>query len=183
MWTERHVREIQAKASAGVRVGAPPAGGELKARPDADDPIAFLLKYFFSHHRMEKLQARRGRGGAPGTRSGHSARKPERRDAKGAAGPTTRVASGNGGSAGPARMPLREREPPGPRAAPKARGAGRGDRGRRASPPRAPRPRTPRAAPGRGTGRGMWLNLGRDDGLNDATTLRAALEAGAPRAS
>jgi ATP-dependent RNA helicase DeaD len=31
--------------------------GALRQRPDADDAIAYLLKYFFGHLRMEKLKA------------------------------------------------------------------------------------------------------------------------------
>ena len=58
MWTERHVREIQEAAAGSDLRGLPAAWpAQLKQRPDADDAIAFLLKYFFGHLRMEKAQA------------------------------------------------------------------------------------------------------------------------------
>src|SRR5215468_5046473 len=57
MWTERHVREIQSAAAGSVYEGYLGLAGALKQRPDADDAIAFLLKFFFGHLRMEKAQA------------------------------------------------------------------------------------------------------------------------------
>ena len=57
LWTERHVREIQEAAGGSVFEGFLPLAAQLKPRADADDLIAFLLKYFFSHLRMEKAAA------------------------------------------------------------------------------------------------------------------------------
>jgi ATP-dependent RNA helicase DeaD len=57
LWTERHVREIQAAAAGSVYEGLLPLAGQLRQRPDADDLIAFLIKSFFTHHRIEKMQA------------------------------------------------------------------------------------------------------------------------------
>ncbi|HME91206.1 MAG TPA: DEAD/DEAH box helicase, partial [Myxococcaceae bacterium] len=57
LWTERHVREIREGAAATVYEGLLPLAGQLRQRADADDLVAFLLKYFFTHHRMEKLSA------------------------------------------------------------------------------------------------------------------------------
>src|SRR5215813_2262762 len=57
MWTERHVREIQSSAAGSVYEGYLGLAGALKQRPDADDAIAFLLKFFFGHLRMEKAKA------------------------------------------------------------------------------------------------------------------------------
>ncbi|MBX5483968.1 MAG: DEAD/DEAH box helicase [Myxococcaceae bacterium] len=54
MWTERHVKEIKEAASSSVYEGYFQLANELRGRPDAEDLIAFLLKYFFQHHRMEK---------------------------------------------------------------------------------------------------------------------------------
>src|SRR5262249_26784760 len=57
LWTERHVREIREGASGSVFEGLLPLAGQLRERPDADELIAFLLKYFFAHHRMERVQS------------------------------------------------------------------------------------------------------------------------------
>src|SRR5262249_5129086 len=57
MWTERHLRETPSAASGSVYEGYLGLAGALKQRPDADDSIAFLLKFFFGHLRMEKAQA------------------------------------------------------------------------------------------------------------------------------
>jgi len=57
LWTERHVREIRDGAAGSVYEGLLSLAAQLKQRTDADDLIAFLLKYFFTHHRMEKVQA------------------------------------------------------------------------------------------------------------------------------
>ena len=57
LWTERHVREIRDGAAGSVYEGLLPLASQLRQRGDADDLVAFLLKYFFTHHRMEKVQA------------------------------------------------------------------------------------------------------------------------------
>src|SRR4051812_47766939 len=69
MWTDRHVREIKAVSSGGVYEAFLPLAGSLKQRPDADDLIAFLLRYFFSRHRMEKAQAALEALGQPAPRA------------------------------------------------------------------------------------------------------------------
>ena len=63
MWTERHVRDIQKSASGSVYEGFLGLAGSLKQRPDADDNIAFLLKFFFGHLRMDKVRAAAEAGG------------------------------------------------------------------------------------------------------------------------
>jgi len=57
LWTERHVREIREGASGTVYDGLLPLAGQIRQHPEADDLIAFLLKYFFAHHRMDRIQA------------------------------------------------------------------------------------------------------------------------------
>ena len=57
LWTERHVREIREGASGSVYDGLLPLAGQIKQRSDADDLIAFLLKYFFAHHRLDRIQS------------------------------------------------------------------------------------------------------------------------------
>ncbi len=56
MWTERHVREIRTASSGAVYEGYFGLAAQLKQRPDSEDLIGFLLKYFFSHLRMEKVK-------------------------------------------------------------------------------------------------------------------------------
>ncbi|NBC40878.1 DEAD/DEAH box helicase [Corallococcus exiguus] len=57
LWTERHVRELREGMGSSIFEGFLPLATQLKQRPDADDLIAFLIKYYFSHLRMEKAQA------------------------------------------------------------------------------------------------------------------------------
>lgn len=56
LWTERHVREIKEASSGSIYEGYLGLAGQLKGRADADDLIAFLLRYFLTHKRMEKAQ-------------------------------------------------------------------------------------------------------------------------------
>ena len=57
-WTERHVAEIKEGAASVVYEGFLPLAEQLRTRGDFGDLSAFLLKYFFTHHRMEKARAR-----------------------------------------------------------------------------------------------------------------------------
>ena len=86
LWTERHVRQIKEGVAGAIYEGLLPLANQLRQRPDADDLVAFLLKYFFTHHRMEKVNAAKQEqdGGArppvesetrpPGRREGRSKR-------------------------------------------------------------------------------------------------------------
>ncbi|MGA9526069.1 MAG: DEAD/DEAH box helicase, partial [Myxococcaceae bacterium] len=56
MWTERHVRVIHEAAAGAVYEGFFGLAAQLKQRPDSEDLIAYLLKFFFSRHRMEKVK-------------------------------------------------------------------------------------------------------------------------------
>jgi ATP-dependent RNA helicase DeaD len=56
IWTERHVHELREGMSASIFEGFIPLAQEIKARPDGDHLLAFALKYFFTHHRIEKVQ-------------------------------------------------------------------------------------------------------------------------------
>jgi ATP-dependent RNA helicase DeaD len=68
LWTEHHVREIRDGAAGAVYEGYLALAGQLKGRPDADDLIAFLLKYFFTHHRMERAQGQTEHRESPSSR-------------------------------------------------------------------------------------------------------------------
>jgi ATP-dependent RNA helicase DeaD len=56
LWTDRHVSELKEAASASIFEGFLPLAQELKGRPDGDHLVAFALKYFFTHHHIEKVQ-------------------------------------------------------------------------------------------------------------------------------
>jgi ATP-dependent RNA helicase DeaD len=56
VWTERHVKELKEAMSSTVFEGYIPLAQQLKGRTDGDWLVAFALKYFFTRHRMERLQ-------------------------------------------------------------------------------------------------------------------------------
>ncbi len=55
VWTERHVAELKDAMSASIFEAYIPLAQELKGRTDGDWLVAFALKYFFTHHRMERV--------------------------------------------------------------------------------------------------------------------------------
>jgi ATP-dependent RNA helicase DeaD len=57
LWSERHIKEIREASGSSVYEGFFGLAAHVKHRPDADDLIAFLLKYFFQHHRVERVNA------------------------------------------------------------------------------------------------------------------------------
>ncbi len=57
LWTDRHVREVKEAAAGSIYEGYLSLANSFKARPDADDLIAFLLRHFFVQRRIEKAQA------------------------------------------------------------------------------------------------------------------------------
>ena len=71
MWTERHVGELKEAAKGSIYEGFLALAGDLKVRNDADELIAFMLRYFFTHRRMEKVQAT-DPNAAPGTETSAS---------------------------------------------------------------------------------------------------------------
>jgi ATP-dependent RNA helicase DeaD len=173
LWTERHVREIREAAGGSVFEGYLPLASQLKTRPDADDLIAFLLKYFFSHLRMEKAAAAfAAEGREPVEPRKPEGRRKERgeRSERGERGERRERDRGERGERGG------ERERP-PRAE-------HGERERR--PRRDERPRREERGergPGLEAGPGevkLWVNLGTADGLGPGSILTALEEAGAP---
>jgi ATP-dependent RNA helicase DeaD len=56
IWTERHVNELKEAMSSTVFEAYIPLAQRLKTRPDGDWLMAFALKYFFTQHRMERVQ-------------------------------------------------------------------------------------------------------------------------------
>ncbi|MCY1081327.1 DEAD/DEAH box helicase [Archangium lansingense] len=168
LWAERHVREIREAASGAIFEGFLPLAAQLKARPDADDLMAFLLKYFFSHLRMEKAQA------AQQAERPEQEPKPEgRRKDRERERPRDRERDRD-------RPPRREerRESRGePSGESRERGE-RGDKRRRERPERSERgPASIEAGPGEVK---LWVNLGTEDGLGPGSIVTALEESGAP---
>jgi len=56
VWTERHVGELKEAMSSSIFEAYIPLAQELKGRQDGEWLTAFALKYFFTHHRIEKVQ-------------------------------------------------------------------------------------------------------------------------------
>jgi ATP-dependent RNA helicase DeaD len=168
LWAERHVREIREAASGSIFEGFLPLAAQLKARPDADDLMAFLLKYFFSHLRMEKAQASQ-----QGERPEQEAKPESRRKDRERERPRDRERDRD-------RPPRREerRESRGePSGESRERGE-RGDKRRRDRPERGERgPASFEAGPGEAK---LWVNLGTEDGLGPGSIVTALEEAGAP---
>lgn len=54
LWAERHVKEVLEASHGSIFEGFLGLAQEFKSRPDANELIAFLLKYFFTHRRIDK---------------------------------------------------------------------------------------------------------------------------------
>jgi ATP-dependent RNA helicase DeaD len=172
LWAERHVREIREAASDSIFEGFLPLAALLKTRPDADDLMAFLLKYFFSHLRMEKAQA----AGEPERTEPRQERAPEgRRKERGERDrerPRDRDRD----------RPPRREERRETRAEPASESRERGERRERTErPPRRDRPERGPSSMEAGPGEvKLWVNLGTEDGLGPGSIVTALEEAGAP---
>jgi ATP-dependent RNA helicase DeaD len=153
LWTERHVREIKSSSVSSVYEGFLGLAGALKQRSDADDLIAFLLKFFFGHLRMEKVQAAAAQAGAG---SGERPPEPRRRER--------------------ARGERSERPERGPRPGQRRERPPRRDR-----PGDGPAPATESSSAEQTPGQvRLWLNLGSSDSLDAAGIAAALEELGAP---
>jgi ATP-dependent RNA helicase DeaD len=151
LWTERHVREIRDGAAGSVYEGLLPLATQVRQRPDADDLLAFLLKYFFAHHRMEKLQAAK--------------EQPERAAIPADATPRSR---------GRRERQHRQERP----TAHDSRGERRRTRSKDASGAAVP---GSSEAPSKDLGHPLlWINLGKSDGLDSSGVIAAVESAGAP---
>ena len=171
LWAERHVREIREAASGSIFEGFLPLAAQLKARPDADDLMAFLLKYFFSHLRMEKAQAaQQGERPEQDTQGKFEPRRKDRERER----PRDRDRD---------RPPRREerreaRAEPSGESRERVERGDRGDKRRRDRPERSERgPASFDAGPGEAK---LWVNLGTEDGLGPGSIVTALEEAGAP---
>jgi ATP-dependent RNA helicase DeaD len=194
LWTERHVREIKEASSGSIYEGYLGLAGQLKVRPDADDLIAFMLRYFLTHQRMEKAQAggaeprheeprehrpRESREGRDGGRRGERPRRergdrPDRFDRPDRAAPRRSGPSDaelfrqSGGDAAATPVSGERAERPARRERPER------DRGER-----RPRRSAPEAQEGQAR---LWIGIGQDV-AGDEAGLKAALDGvGAPSA-
>jgi ATP-dependent RNA helicase DeaD len=55
LWTDRHVTELREGMNSSIFEAFIPLAQELRNRPDGGLLVAFALKYFFTHHRIEKV--------------------------------------------------------------------------------------------------------------------------------
>ncbi len=55
-WSERHVAQLKDAMSSSIFEAFIPLAQELKGRSDGEYLVAFALKYFFQHHRMDRAQ-------------------------------------------------------------------------------------------------------------------------------
>jgi len=55
LWTDRHVGELREGMNSSIFEAFIPLAQELRNRPDGGLLVAFALKYFFTHHRIEKV--------------------------------------------------------------------------------------------------------------------------------
>src|SRR5262249_51704218 len=59
LWTDKHIRELRDAMQSGVAFEAfLPLAQDLGSRDDGRILMAYPLRYFFTHHRMEKAQIR-----------------------------------------------------------------------------------------------------------------------------
>jgi ATP-dependent RNA helicase DeaD len=170
LWTERHVRQLREGATGSVYEGLLPLAGQLRQRPDADDLIAFLLKYFFGHHRMEKLQGAREVPLSAADRGGSSERSRQPR--------ATRKREGRAHERPAKRQP---------RGDPKRQAVSRSPGSDTASPEppvsterRDEREKTGPEGKKETASAKLWVNLGKSDGLDAPGVISALESAGAP---
>ncbi|HET7824708.1 MAG TPA: DEAD/DEAH box helicase [Anaeromyxobacter sp.] len=56
VWTDRHVAELKEAMSSSIFEAFIPLAQELRNRTDGEWLVSFALKYFFTHHRIERVQ-------------------------------------------------------------------------------------------------------------------------------
>jgi ATP-dependent RNA helicase DeaD len=134
-WTERHVAELKEGMSASIFEAYIPLAQQLKGRADGEYLLAFALKYFFSHHRIDKMTDLQ--------KAEHKKEEHERKELLEKSFVKDREREGRGGE-GRRREGSRDR---GPRREDRPRDdRPREDRPREVRAPREDRPRPPRAA-------------------------------------
>jgi len=160
-WADRHLKEIREVSRSLVSDSMLTLAQDIKAMPDSDGTIAFLLRYFFTHHRMEVMAAKAG-DEVRAERTERHERPPERERDRGERG---RGRDRDRGDRDDRRdRPERKSSPSTPTS------TVAGTRAESTDAPRAP------AAPAEPDPRGtkLWCNLGEADKL-DAEALAVAV--------
>ncbi len=171
VWSERHVAELKEAMSSSIFEAFIPLAQELRGRPDGDWLVSFALKYFFTHHRMERVQDLH--------KAEHKREEHEKRE--------HRVGEGHGGER--KRRERGDREGRDPRRERREPERERGGQGRRngapaevqqasaAVPPQAPEPpgAPDRESEAEGESRRakIWITLGERDGAGEAEVREA----------
>jgi ATP-dependent RNA helicase DeaD len=161
-WTDRHIGELKEAMSASIFEAFIPLAQELKGRADGDYLISFALKYFFTHHRMERFQDLR--------KAEHKREEHERREHKEPRS-ESRSESRGGGGGGRSRPP-RDRSPARERSSEGARE--RSAEARERSPEGEGQPAEGKTPSGK-----VYLTLGEQDGADEAK-VREAVRSLAP---
>lgn len=178
LWTERHVAELREGMGASVFEAFIPLAQELKKRTDGEFLIAYALKYFFSHHRMEKVREKAKAEAAEAVV--HDEAPPRRRERE------ERRDRGERGERGPRREKRERRERP---------RAITGEEGEVAATLPVPHVHATGAVeepagppteeleaeehePREDRGAKLWVSLGADDGLDEAGVKAALAELG-----
>ncbi len=83
VWTDRHVAELKDAMSSSIFEAYIPLAQDLAKRQDGEWLTAFALKYFFTHHRIERVQ---DLSKAEHKREEHQRREPHRDEGEGRGG-------------------------------------------------------------------------------------------------
>jgi ATP-dependent RNA helicase DeaD len=165
-WAEKHIAEIKEAAKHSVWEAMAPLAQDIQAQPDGEQLFAFLLRYFFTHHRMDR--AAQAQAQAQVQEAVEPAREERRRDRE--------RERGRREDRGHARRGRSERGPKPPRDAPASEPAAPGAEAAQASEaPPTPEPKAePEAPDPRGTR--LWVNLGQADKVDGAALADAVAE-------
>ncbi len=157
-WANKHIAEIKEAAKHSVWEAMIPLAQDIKAQPDGDQIFAFLLRYFFTHHRMDRA-----------AQAQQVATEPPREERR-------REGGRERGRREDRERPRRERTERGPRSgrgAPAPEGAApaaavpAAPAAEAAAPAAAPEPKAePEAPDPRGVR--LWANLGQSDKVDEA---------------
>jgi ATP-dependent RNA helicase DeaD len=175
-WAEKHIAEIKEAAKHCVWEAMVPLAQDIQAQPDGEQHFAFLLRYFFTHHRMDRAAQAQVQVQA----AVEPPREERRRDRE----------RGRREDRGRTRRDRGERGPKPPRDGPAPEPATPGAEAAQASEPKATPSPEPKAEPDAPDPRGtrLWVNLGQADkldgaALGDAVAGLAHIERGQIRAA
>jgi ATP-dependent RNA helicase DeaD len=164
-WADKHVAEIKQASANSVWEAMVPLAQDIQALPEGEQLFAFLLRYFFTHHRMDRAaQAQEVAQAAPREEKRRERPEPRERSERGRRDERERRRER------PERATRPERDPRA--ASPEATAAPEAVAEAEAAPPPAPkappegRPEPEAEADPRGAR--LWVNLGQADKLDEA---------------